>query len=121
MTTSAEKAYSDLCDWKDHERWVPFTKVTIHSPQEFTAYTGVRPFVIKDRMRVTATNVEIAKALDWRSSYQNRHSDHLTYALLGDLLAQGKIVREEVVQSGRKQKSIVYRIALEETLTGPHS
>ena len=66
------------------------------------------------------TNVEIAKALDWRSSYQNRHSDHLTYALLGDLLAQGKIVREEVVQSGRKQKSIVYRIALEETLTGPH-
>lgn len=66
------------------------------------------------------TNVEIAKALDLRSSYQNRHSDHLTYALLGDLLAQGKIVREEVVQSGRKQKSIVYRIALEETLTGPH-
>lgn len=48
------------------------------------------------------TNVEIAKALDLRSSYQNRHSDHLTYALLGDLLAQGKIVREEVMQNGRR-------------------
>ncbi len=62
VTAEAAKAYSDLCDWKDHERWVPFTKVTIHSPQEFTAYTGIRPFVIKDRMRVTARNDEAKEA-----------------------------------------------------------
>ena len=62
VTTSAEKAYSDLCDWKDHERWVPFTKVTIHSPQEFTAYTGIRPFIIKDRMQVTVRNDETKEA-----------------------------------------------------------
>ena len=53
VATSAEKAYSNLCDWKDHERWVPFTKVTVQSPQEFTAYTGVRPLALEDRMRVT--------------------------------------------------------------------
>ena len=56
VATSAEKAYSDLCDWKGHERWVPLTKITVHSPLEFTAYTGLRPLVLKDRMRVIERN-----------------------------------------------------------------
>ena len=62
VTTSAEEAYGDLCNWKDHERWVPFTKVTIYSPQEFTAYTGIRPFAIADRMRVTRRDDETKEA-----------------------------------------------------------
>ena len=52
VATSAQKAYADLCNWKDHERWVPFTRVTMHSPQEFTAHTGIGPLALPDRMRV---------------------------------------------------------------------
>lgn len=48
----AEQAYADLCDWKDHERWVPFTRVTVHSADAFTARTGVGPLALVDRMRV---------------------------------------------------------------------
>ena len=56
VAISAEKAYSDLCDWENHGRWVPLTKITVHSPSEFTAYTGVWPLILKDRMRVTERN-----------------------------------------------------------------
>lgn len=52
VTTSAEKAYDDLCDWKDHARWVPFTRITLHSNQEFTAHTGIGPLALPDRMRI---------------------------------------------------------------------
>jgi len=48
----AAEAYADLCDWEDHERWVPLTRVTVHSPEEFTARTGVGPLVLVDRMRL---------------------------------------------------------------------
>lgn len=66
VTTSAEKAYTDLCDWKDHERWVPFTTVILHSETEFTARTGVGPLALVDRMRVlerddTAMRVTVEK------------------------------------------------------------
>jgi hypothetical protein len=49
---SAEEAYTLLCDWDDHARWVPLTRVTTHSPEEFTAYTGLGPLALPDRMRV---------------------------------------------------------------------
>jgi len=49
---SANDAYAALCDWDDHSRWVPLTRVTTHSPEEFTAYTGIGPLSLPDRMRV---------------------------------------------------------------------
>ena len=49
----AEKAYQLLCDWEDHGRWVPLTKVVLHSPDAFTAYTGLWPLRLKDEMRVS--------------------------------------------------------------------
>lgn len=53
LAADADSVYADLCDWKNHGRWVPLTRIVMHSNQEFTAYTGVRPFVLADRMRVT--------------------------------------------------------------------
>jgi hypothetical protein len=47
-----QTAYQRLCDWKDHERWVPFTKVTVHDEDTFTAYTGIGPLRLEDNMRV---------------------------------------------------------------------
>lgn len=52
----AEAVYAALCDWAAHSTWVPMTRVDVHSDDEFTAYTGVRPLVLEDRMRVTSRN-----------------------------------------------------------------
>lgn len=52
ISLPAETAYRRLCDWKDHERWVPFTKVTVHDEETFTAYTGIGPLRLEDNMRV---------------------------------------------------------------------
>lgn len=48
----ATEAYALLCDWEDHGRWVPLTKVTVHDEASFTAFTGVGPLVLKDEMVV---------------------------------------------------------------------
>lgn len=52
LPMSAEETYALLCDWDDHARWVPLTRVATHSPDEFTAYTGLGPLALPDRMRV---------------------------------------------------------------------
>lgn len=49
---AAERAYAQLCDWHDHGRWVPFTRVVVHDPDSFTAYSGIGPFALADNMRV---------------------------------------------------------------------
>lgn len=54
LGVSADTAYALLCDWEDHGRWVPLTRVTVHDQDSFTAYTGVKPLVLKDEMRVTS-------------------------------------------------------------------
>jgi hypothetical protein len=54
----AEVAYRLLCDWEDHSRWVPLTKVEVHSPDSFTAYTGIGPLRLKDRMQVLSRDDE---------------------------------------------------------------
>jgi hypothetical protein len=48
----ADEAYRRMCDWDDHARWVPFTRVTTHSPDRFTAWTGVGPLQLEDNMTV---------------------------------------------------------------------
>lgn len=51
---SASDAYELLCDWEDHGRWVPFTRVVVHDKTSFTAYTGVGPLALKDEMMVVS-------------------------------------------------------------------
>lgn len=51
--------WEDLVDWKSHENWIPMTRVKVGEGDptdvghEFTAWTGVGPVALEDRMRVT--------------------------------------------------------------------
>lgn len=49
---TADEAYRRMCDWDDHARWVPFTKVTTHDADRFTAWTGLGPLQLEDNMVV---------------------------------------------------------------------
>ncbi len=50
--------WDELVDWKGHEAWVPATRVQVDPGDPtavgatFTAFTGYRPLVLEDRMRV---------------------------------------------------------------------
>lgn len=50
----AGDAWRVLCDWEDHGRWVPFTKVETNADGSFVAYTGVWPMRLTDRMQVSS-------------------------------------------------------------------
>ena len=61
-----EEAYKLLCDWEDHGRWVPFTKVEMTGEDSFVARTGFGFLSLCDNMVVTerddeAKTVEIEK------------------------------------------------------------
>jgi hypothetical protein len=49
----ARQTYDLLCDWEDHSRWVPFTRVESFSEGKFVAFTGIGPLQLEDNMRVT--------------------------------------------------------------------
>lgn len=62
---SPRKVWDELVDWKGHESWIPATRVTV-SPgdptavgAEFTAYSGYRPLVLEDRMRVVRCDWDV--------------------------------------------------------------
>lgn len=57
------EAFALLCDWEDHGRWVPFTKVVSHAPTSFTAYTGVGPLQLPDNMELLERDDESLSAL----------------------------------------------------------
>lgn len=62
----ADEAYRILCDWEDHARWVPFTRVTLHEADRFTAWTGIGKLQLEDNMTVAerddaARRVKVAK------------------------------------------------------------
>lgn len=59
----ASEAYTLLCDWGDHGRWVPLTKVVVLDESSFTAFTGVGPLVLKDEMVVLSKNDQERKVL----------------------------------------------------------
>lgn len=52
------RVWDELVDWKGHEAWIPATRVTVGGGDptavgaEFTAFSGYRPLVLEDRMRV---------------------------------------------------------------------
>ena len=48
-----EEAYKMLCDWEDHGRWVPFTKVEMTGEDSFVARTGLGFLSLSDNMVVT--------------------------------------------------------------------
>jgi hypothetical protein len=51
--------WDELVDWKGHEAWIPATRVQVDPGEPtavgatFTAFTGYRPLVLEDRMRVS--------------------------------------------------------------------
>ena len=54
----AALVWEALIDWKGHESWIPATRVEVDSPDPadvgatFTAWTGYRPLLLEDRMKV---------------------------------------------------------------------
>jgi len=61
---SPQVLWSELTDWKAHEKWIPATTVSIHTDPatngvgtRFTAVTGYGPLALPDRMEVVQ--------LDW--------------------------------------------------------
>jgi carbon monoxide dehydrogenase subunit G len=59
----AAETYRLLCDWEDHARWVPFTRVTVHEPDRFTAWTGVWKLQLEDNMTVAERDDEARRVL----------------------------------------------------------
>lgn len=55
----ARTVWDELVDWKSHENWIPMTRVEVGDGaptdigHEFTAWTGIGPLSLEDRMRVT--------------------------------------------------------------------
>ncbi|MFK8025490.1 MAG: SRPBCC family protein [Ilumatobacter sp.] len=55
----AREVWDELVDWKGHEEWIPMTRVKVGegpmnaAGHEFTAWTGIGPLSLEDRMRVT--------------------------------------------------------------------
>lgn len=54
-----QKVWDELVDWKGHEEWIPATRVELDGGDPtavgttFTAWTGVGPLSLEDRMRVS--------------------------------------------------------------------
>lgn len=59
---SPRTVWDELIDWKGHEKWIPMTRVDVATGDptavgaEFTAWTGVGPVSLEDRMRVKELN-----------------------------------------------------------------
>ena len=55
---SPRTVWDELIDWKGHEEWIPLTRVDVEPGDptavgaEFTAWTGIGPASLADRMRV---------------------------------------------------------------------
>lgn len=58
FAASPREVWDALVDWKGHEEWVPSTRMEVDPGDPtavgatFTAFTGYRPLVLEDRMRV---------------------------------------------------------------------
>ena len=56
----ARVLWDELVDWEAHAAWIPLTRMEVEPGDPtavgatFTAYTGLGPLALKDRMRVTA-------------------------------------------------------------------
>ena len=56
----ARMLWDELVDWEAHAAWIPMTRMDVEPGDPtavgaaFTAYTGLGPVALKDRMRVTS-------------------------------------------------------------------
>jgi hypothetical protein len=57
--SSSQVVWDELVNWKGHEAWIPATRVQVDGDDPtaagatFTAWTGLGPLALEDRMRVT--------------------------------------------------------------------
>jgi hypothetical protein len=64
----AQAVWDALIDWTGHAQWVPLTRVVVDPGDPdavgatFTAWTGIGPLALKDRMRVTRLDWDPAAA-----------------------------------------------------------
>jgi len=62
FTASSAMVWAELIDWKGHADWVPMTRVEVEPGDptaigaRFTAWTGLGPLALKDRMEVSVLN-----------------------------------------------------------------
>ena len=55
---SSRRVWDEMIDWKGHEQWIPATRVAVDPGDPtaigatFTAFTGLGPLALEDRMRV---------------------------------------------------------------------
>ena len=56
LDISSVEAWGRLVDWESHGEWIPATRVVVDGddPDSFVAYSGYKPFVLEDRMRVVS-------------------------------------------------------------------
>ena len=53
------RVWDEMIHWEGHEAWVPATRIEVHGGDptavgaEFTAFTGVGPLTLEDRMRIS--------------------------------------------------------------------
>lgn len=54
------RVWKRLTDWEGHAEWVPATAIEVDTddPNRFTAFSGVRPVVLEDRMRVVGASFD---------------------------------------------------------------
>jgi hypothetical protein len=55
VSKPADYVFAEITNWGSHSSWIPATTITVHkeNPDEFTAWTGIGPIKLEDRMRVT--------------------------------------------------------------------
>ncbi|NNE11853.1 MAG: SRPBCC family protein [Ilumatobacter sp.] len=56
--TPSEQVWGELVDWEGHAAWIPMTRMEVEPGEptapgaRFTAYTGLGPLALEDRMEV---------------------------------------------------------------------
>ena len=71
LDAPARAVWEELTDWAGHGRWVPATRVAVDAGSPtgvgatFTAWTGLGPVALPDRMRVAACEWDDEAARGW--------------------------------------------------------
>ena len=60
VSITPELAWQCLTDWQGHGDWIPLTRVDVDpaDPDRFTAWTGIGPLALEDRMRLVDQQVD---------------------------------------------------------------
>lgn len=60
LPLSPAESWRRLSDWKGHGAWIPLTRMQVNGddPSHFTAWSGVGPIQLEDRMHASATSFD---------------------------------------------------------------